>query len=308
MSHTTRHGAAFTAVVTLALALISPAQGASGASQRHHPLDTEGWYLQLGDSLAAGHQPTIGDDPTGGYADNALAAVDKHTPGTRLLNLACSGETTVTMIDGGRCTYDDDNSQLDQAVSFLTTGIDTARTNADITRAITLSMGANDVLPGIPACLQVACLGLDAVGARLTQILTTLHEAAPDVPIVVLNYYNPFLGMLNTSGTGTALAVASVPLHAALIGTIATSASSVGAEVADIATAFHTEDGTIEAAAQHICNWTWMCSTMVDIHANTTGYDVMGRAVAAKLSSSMSNNHSVVGRRPSPTSGHAAGA
>ena len=34
-----------------------------------------GWYLALGDSLAAGYQPGQGDDPTGGYVGGVLDAV-----------------------------------------------------------------------------------------------------------------------------------------------------------------------------------------------------------------------------------------
>ncbi len=275
MSRTSRRNAMFTAVATLALILAGPVQSATSAPPPPPPPVIGGWYLQLGDSLAAGYQPGTGDDPTGGYADNVLAAISRRAPGTTLVNLACSGETTTTMADGGKCPYEL-VSQLDQAVAFLTE-------HAETTRAITLSLGANDVLPAIRGgCTQLDCLPLDVVRENLAEILGELRQAAPGVKIVVLNNYNPLLGLWNTSPEATAFALATIPLHAALNDAIEAAAATVGARVADISTRFHSQAHSPSCSARHICAWTWMC-TQNDIHANTTGYDVMGSVIAATL-------------------------
>lgn len=276
MSRRSRRNAFVTAAAALALVLAGPAQSATSVPAPPPPPPHHGgWYLQLGDSLAAGYQPGTGDDRTGGYADNVLAAVNRRNPGTQLVNLACSGETSTTMTDGGRCPYAT-GTQLDQALAFLSE-------NAATTRAITLSLGANDVLPAIRGgCTQVDCLGLDALRENLTEILGALHRAAPRATIVVLNNYNPLLALWNTSAQGTALALASIPLHAALNQTIAAAASTVRARVADISTRFHAQSPNLSCAVGHVCAWTWMC-TVNDIHANTTGYDVMGSVIATRL-------------------------
>ena len=81
-------------------------------------------------------------------------------------------------------------------------------------------------------------------------------------------------------------------LQAALNTIIAGSAASVGADVADVATAFRSTDftpvnvpslgGVVPANVATICALTWMCQ-LGDIHANDAGYAVMTGAIAARL-------------------------
>ena len=64
----------------------------------------------------------------------------------------------------------------------------------------------------------------------------------------------------------------------------------MGADVADVATAFRSFDqtpvttafGTIPTNVATICAWTWMC-TRNDIHANDAGYAVLARTVVGRL-------------------------
>jgi hypothetical protein len=59
------------------------------------------YYLSLGDSLAAGEQPTLpfgqnfGDE---GYADQLYAFEQSRIPNLKLVKLGCGGETTASMI------------------------------------------------------------------------------------------------------------------------------------------------------------------------------------------------------------------
>ena len=189
----------------------------------------------MGDSLAAGYQPGQGDDKTGGYVGGVLDAVRTSTPKTKLVNVACSGETVVTMVNGGRCAYDE-GTQLAQAVEFL-------HAHRRTTRLVTIDIGANDVQRCVsrsPLGIDLACIqqGLGDVQRLLPQVLAQLHAAAPDAHIVVLNYYNPFLAAYLTGAAGQALAQQSVALQAALNAILAGSAATVGADVADVSTAF----------------------------------------------------------------------
>ncbi len=248
-----------------------------------------GWYLAMGDSLAAGYQPGQGDDKTGGYVGGVLDAVRTATPKTKLVNVACSGETVVTMVSGGRCTYEE-GTQLAQAVEFL-------HAHRRTTRLVTIDIGANDVQRCVsrsPLGIDDACIaqGLADVQRLLPRVLTRLHRAAPGARIVVLNYYNPFLAAWLTGADGQALAQQSVALQSTLNAIIAGSAATVGAPVADVSTAFRSTDttvvtvpalgGPVPTNVATICAWTWMCQ-LGDIHANDTGYAVMTGTVVAKL-------------------------
>ena len=231
-----------------------------------------GYYLALGDSLAAGYQPGQGDDKTGGYVGGVEAAITASTPKTRLVNLACSGETTTTMLDGGVCTYDE-GSQFDQALAFL-------HAHGRFTRVVTLDIGANDVQRCVsrttgaidPACIQT---GLAAVATNLPMMLGKIHTEAPNATVVVLNYYNPFLAAYLKGLDGQKLAATSQVLAGTLNGIIAGAAAGHGARLADIATTFHTTDltptllpgvGTVPTNVAYICTYTWMCLE-TDIHA-----------------------------------------
>ena len=218
-----------------------------------------------------------------------LGAVKAETAKTKLVNVACSGETVVTMVSGGRCAYDE-GTQLAQALEFL-------HAHSRTTRLVTIDIGANDVQRCVsrsPLGIDFACIqqGLGDVQRLLPQVLARLHAAAPQAHIIVANYYNPFLAAYLTGAAGQALAQQSVALQAALNTIIAGSAASVGADVADVATAFRSTDftpvnvpslgGVVPTNVATICAWTWMCQ-LGDIHANDAGYAVMTGAIAARL-------------------------
>lgn len=288
-----RRSRAVVVAVLAVLGFAAPGAGADPApAARTAPpaaANAMGWYLALGDSLAAGYQPGQGDDKAGGYVGGVLDAVRAETAKTKLVNVACSGETVVTMVGGGRCPYEE-GTQLAQAVEFL-------HAHSRTTRLVTIDIGANDVQRCVsrnPLGIDLACVqaGLADVQRLLPQVLGQLHAAAPDARIVVANYYNPFLAAYLTGAAGQVLAQQSVALQAALNAIIAGSAASVGADLADVATAFHSTvttavnvpalGGVVPTNVATICAWTWMCQ-LGDIHANDTGYAVMSGAVAARL-------------------------
>ena len=261
--------ATITTPPTTAAARPSPATTTSAAP--------DGWYLALGDSLAAGFQPTTGDQKERGYAGPVLEGVRKTQPGTRLTNLGCSGETTTTMLRGGLCRYPE-GSQTAAAVAFL-------RANAATTRLVTLDMGANNVLRCSRPAVDQACAKSTTatVTKELTSILGQLRAVAPKVEIVLLTYYDPLLAAWRQGPEGKAVAAQSQPLLGALNAQIAAVAKGAGAKVADVAGAFATADGTGSPQPTNvtrICDWTWMCSRG-DIHANDAGYAAMAQAVLA---------------------------
>lgn len=265
----------------VAVAVPSAAQAAPG------PDNGTQWYLALGDSLAAGYQPTTGDDKTGGYVGGVLEAVRTAAPKTKLVNLACSGATTTSLMGTDRCSYDE-GSQLAQAVEFL-------HAHRSHTTLVTIDIGANDVTPCARPTVDVGCAltAVNTVRTNLTSILTQLRAAAgPDTRIVVLNYYNPFFAAWLTGPAGQVTAALSALLQGFLNQAVAAAAVPAGARVADVATAFHSTDGTLVSSpfsatpiptnVATICAWTWMC-LRGDIHANDTGYAVIAGVVVGRL-------------------------
>ncbi|MEO7070278.1 MAG: SGNH/GDSL hydrolase family protein [Nostocoides sp.] len=273
--------------VATALAVVAGSAAAQASPSPTGQAHAMGYYVALGDSLAAGYQPGVGDDKTGGYAGHVLDALRTTMPKTRLVNLACSGETTGTMMAGGICSYRG-GSQLTQAVAFL-------HAHGKFTRLVTIDIGANDVDGCVSAggisrpCVEA---GLRTIGAKLPMILGQLRAAAgPGVRIQVLNYYDPFLAAWLTGPDGQTAAAVSLQLSAVLNAIIAGDSASIGGTTVDIATAFNSQDqntvlfppfGQVPVNVVTICQLTWMC-TLNNIHANDAGYAVMGAAVAATL-------------------------
>ena len=264
-------------------ALVAPSAAQAGPGQGTDRATS--WYLALGDSLAAGYQPGVGDDRAGGYVGGVLDALQDTAPKAKLSNISCSGATTTSLMGTDRCDYEA-GSQLATAVEFL----EAHKGKVDL---VTIDIGANDVTPCTRPTVDVACaLGaLATVERNLTTILGELRAATgPQTEIVVLNYYNPFLAAWLTGPAGQQVAGLSTFLQTLLNAAVARSAATVGADVADVATAFRSADttpvamayGTIPTNVATICAWTWMC-TMNDIHANDDGYAVLAETVAARL-------------------------
>lgn len=238
------------------------------------------WYLALGDSLAAGYQPTNpGDrtDPDGGYAGavrDGLAVQQTEPPA--LTNLGCPGETTATFADGGVCDYPE-GTQLAAALAFLE--------QAEGDGLVTVQLGANDVqscvvLSGAPT-VDEACVaaGLEAARTRLPESLAELRADAPDARVVVLDYYNPFAAASLFGERGEQLALRSAEVQVQLNADVAASAAGVGADVAPVAQAF----APAGDAVGQLCTWTWICGALPDVHATDAGYAVMADQVLAAL-------------------------
>ena len=260
------------------------AGGSSGDKAKLH-------YLSVGDSLAAGVQP-IGDPndlfrTDRGYAEQLLETAQGRFPKLALEKLGCPGETTTTMINGGICSYPH-GSQLDEAVAFL-------EGHRQFVAFITIDIGANDF-----PCQAAECIpaGVGAIQSNLPTILAELRAAAgPNIPIVGMTIYNPFLANWLTGPEGQAFAQLSAthlmgPVNGVLRGIF----EANGAGVADIEAAFSSNDFAtqVELApgfsvplnVARICMWTWVCAPAPygpDNHANETGYGVLAHAFAIEL-------------------------
>jgi lysophospholipase L1-like esterase len=161
-------------------------------------------------------------------------------------------------------------SQLDEAVAFL-------QAHPRQIAFITIDIGANDLL---------ARGGVPAIATNLPAILADLRAAAgQNVPIIGMNYYDPYLAPLWFGTHDLAALQVRVANDVALDGFFDGIYAAAGDPVADILDAFSTTDLTIQADGlpldvERICEWTWMCA-VGDIHANDAGYAVIAQAFEA---------------------------
>jgi lysophospholipase L1-like esterase len=241
------------------------------------------YYLALGDSLAVGVQPAFNGtlvETNQGYVDSLFALLQSSAPGLRLKKLGCSGETTTTMKGGGICFYPHKN-QLDEAVKFLQT---------HRVALVTLDIGGDDVLHCFslsgpdPVCLAD---GVAAVNSNLPDILTALRAAAPDVPIVAMNYYDPFLAAWLLGPAGQVLASQSLAATLTFNSLLQGWYNFFGIPVADVAAAYHITDPTpvppegIPLNVFLALTLTWIAAPPPvgpDIHPNALGYSVIAGA------------------------------
>ena len=260
----------------------APAAGAATSSGARY-------YLSLGDSLAQGYQPVGGPwSPLGfpgysqGYADQLLKLVRDRYEHLRLVKLGCGGETTTTMIVGSPWCGAGfaAGSQLAEAEAFL-------RAHRGEVAFVTLDIGGNDLTSpdGGPAAVQI----------NLPMILAQLREAAgPDVPILGMNYYHPFLPDVWFGTHDVAALAGAVDAIAAFNDLLASLYAAAGDPVADVESAFSTTevgdaDGDgVPDDVEGVCAWTWRCASPPhgpDIHPNNAGYGVIARAFEEVLGS-----------------------
>lgn len=252
------------------------------------------YYLSLGDSLAVGVQP---DDqgrsvPTpDGYADQLYQRLQRTDRSLRLVKLGCSGENTTTMLGGGICGYQG-GSQAAAAVSFL-------RAHPGRVRLVTLDIGANDLNHCAQNAQQVDLMcavdGLTSIGDNLPALLRMLREVAPRVPVIAMNYYDPFLYAWLTGSSGPRTAIGTVALIAGVNKQLEDSYHQFGVRVVSVQDAFATTDllrtvntdrGRLPIAVARICDWTWMCADAPygpNIHANREGYRVIAETFLAAI-------------------------
>lgn len=233
--------------------------------------------VALGDSLAAGFQPGQGVVPATSYPARFTEIASARGSGLSMVNLACSGETARTMIEGGDCTYAAGN-QLAEAVATLTE-------RGESVAAVTIDIGGNDMLRCLSASGPDAGCGTAAVAdlsERLGTILGQLRVAAPQTPIALVSYYDPFsvLPML-TADNKAIIADLWTQLNAAL----ASQAQLHNVTLVDLSGIFPLGEATSTAspsADNPVCSLTWMC-TRGDFHLNDAGALAVGQQVATAL-------------------------
>lgn len=286
---------AFVATATVLIAMATVVSSWPAGTRAALAGDAEpAFYVSLGDSLSVGYQPGRGETHKG-YVDDLWRRVRERVPSLQRRAFGCVGETTESLLtgDGSQCDYAE-GSQLDAAVAFL-------ESHGGQVSFITIDVGSNDL---VDACFDFDTAQLDRscvealmpdLDDRLVQIVGALRTAAgPEVPILGMTYYNPFLGLWGHVPRGRALARIAQRGWAVFDAGLVEAYENADAVVADVATTFRVEDFDHTALVHGervpvnvalACRWTWFCSDRAfgDPHANATGYRKIARTFDREL-------------------------
>jgi hypothetical protein len=233
----------------VALATVAPPASAAttvpagAASVGSGGAGTSSYYLALGDSVPVW-------DGSHSYAHLLENHYVTDIPGLQLNDIAVSGATTTSMRDGG---------QYQAALRFL-------RKHAGHIALITIDIGGNDVVYcATPSGIDMTCVtnALATMESNITAMLAGLAQAAPSVPIIGMNYYDPYLGDWLAGGATRTLALGSLAVVAELNSDLETVYGGPTV-TADVQGAFKTADdgslvgspwGRVPVDVARACSW-----------------------------------------------------
>ncbi len=199
-----------------------------------HPHGDTPWFLVVGDSISAGVYPgSVGAKQNPSFVSavaNDLAARGLHWEPD---DLACPGETTQTYVSG--CAAAFTNPLLSGKSSKQVALADIAAHRPTL-KFVLVELGANDLRSFKGSKSWMADAG--ALLARLQKIVEGLRRAAPGTPILMANYYNPYV----------ATEPSTIPRAAYVNGGLAELAQVEGNTLVDFASAMGTNTNPGEKA------------------------------------------------------------
>jgi lysophospholipase L1-like esterase len=231
----------------------------------HAPVAGVPWYLAIGDSITFGYSA----DPARAGVNSSWALLLQPMLAAsgrpwQLYDTACVAERTdtyYTRCPGRALTpFLADTSQHDAALAAITAH------RADL-RAIFVDLGSNDLLRALQrqATLPAAT---SALRTALTRIVRELRAAAPGVPVIICNYYNPFAN----------IDPATRPQVTAVNAVVSQVAAAQHARLADFYAAV---DASTPGVDSHLCKW--VDCAHGDIHPTVAGQQRMARVALQAL-------------------------
>jgi lysophospholipase L1-like esterase len=283
------------ALIVLTLGLTA-FPGVGHAARAPHP-----YYLSLGDSYSIGYQPgTLGTPGYTGY-------VARHMK-LQAANFGCAGATTTSLLDSVGCGF----PAAQDAYPYSTTtqeqaALDFIAAHPGQVGLITVSIGGND----FDGCSTAPCIeaAMPTMQSNIESLMSSLDAAllaASDVStrVIGLTYPDVDLGLYvyptdPPTSAQVSLAQLSVTAFDDLINPTlkeaylsvargsfvnVTSARYRRATQGDDTSLSRTETvapyGTVPVAVGEVCQLTYFCS-QGNIHANTQGYDFIGKLIVA---------------------------
>jgi len=260
----------------------------------HRQASSSQVLIAVGDSYAAGYQPNdpVGSASVHGFVDRLAVMLTNRHPAT-VLNFACGGATTETVLSTPGCTT---GAQANNAPSYSGTQIDAAvealRAHRGHLRAIVVALGINDFArcAGAPKIDQCVEQSAPKISERLRLVLRRLRQAGgPSVPMVGITY--PNVGLIGWKATppNRAQAETSLELTARFAHPAILAAYRGLGLVADVTKASGglqplptSTNGPEPKAITTLCEITWMCR-QGDLHLTPKGQDFVAKVIAARL-------------------------
>ncbi|MFN8125415.1 MAG: GDSL-type esterase/lipase family protein [Candidatus Nanopelagicales bacterium] len=275
--------------ILLTSVVASTAQAQTGGDKQY--------YVSVGDSYAMGYQPN--GDLTHGYANQLVPKARKRGYDLTLVNYACGGATTTSILEQKGCRKDARPvggpvyrklTQTQAAAKFL-------RHHRKDSVLLTISIGGNDITACARASDPIACVAetVQSINANVTELAQRLRKAAGrKVLMVGLTYPDVLLGQWVREPVDQSIAELSVLAFQQFINpALKTAYASADGKFVDVTRAtgaYGSLDrmtdfppyGEIPVPVAKVCTLTWYCQKG-DIHARTNGYGLMARLINLRL-------------------------
>ena len=223
------------------------------------------WFLTIGDSVTSGFTVDVSRNGVNSawavQLQHLLAAqgrdwtlYDTACPGERTSTYTtqCPGRTQIPFLAG--------TSQHDAAMAAITAH------RADL-RAVFVELGSNDLLDSERRNEQLPA-AIAALRTALTGIVTELRRAAPGVPVILCNFYDPLANAVP----------ATVPELNQVNAMVAQVAQADGARLAD----FHGAVNTVSTGVDdHLCSY--VDCAHGDVHPTIQGHARLAQAALSAL-------------------------
>jgi lysophospholipase L1-like esterase len=233
---------------------------AGSPPQTGHP-----WFLTVGDSITSGY--TVDPARTGTNSTWALGLeqllAQRGTPWS-LYDVACSGETLASYRT--RCHDRIVSTAVLQGRSQERTALDAIAAHGADLKLIVVDLGSNDLLHTLESGGSPQSAA-STVRTQLTAVVAELQQAAPGVPVILCNYYNPLENIDPPSEAQLAQVNA----------VVAQIATERGARLAD----FHSAINTAPAPNPQLC--AYVDCAHIDVHPTVAGHARLAQAALAAV-------------------------
>lgn len=233
---------------------------AGSPPQPGHP-----WFLTIGDSVTSGY--TVDPARAGKNSSWALDMEQLLAQSGRawsLYDIACAGETLESYRT--HCHDRSVNTAVLQGKPQERVALDAIASHGADLRLIVVELGSNDLLrvlrSGTP--LQSA---IDNIHTQLGSVVAELQKAAPGVPVIVCNFYNPLENLLPASESELAQVNAAVTQVA----------TERGVRLAD----FHAAINSDPPPDSQLCMY--VDCLHLDVHPTVAGHQRLAQAVLSAL-------------------------
>jgi lysophospholipase L1-like esterase len=231
----------------------------------HAPSGSEPWYLAVGDSVTFGFSidpARFGVNSSWPQQLQPLLAASGRA--WSLYDTACPSERTdtyLTLCPGrSQVPFLATTSQHDAAMAAVSTHHGTLH-------AIFVDLGSNDLLRGLRSGATVDTMTA-TLRTALTRIVTELQAAAPGVPVILCNFYNPLAN----------LQPATRPQLATVNAMVASVAAATHVRLADF---FAAVNATPDATDPQLC--TYVDCAHGDVHPTVAGQARLAQAALRAL-------------------------